>query len=220
MNRREALKARGAMAAGVFVQPSKSGDRNLAEEREAALQEASLWARRMSRAVDEASDLCVDVAYWREQYEQAIELCHGFRDECRKLQAEHDDVTTICANLQAEHDSLLRQQWGATFWNEEGTFAVQLTLYPSHVDACLHYDGEWHEPVRICRVPPSVVHFYQGDWHTEDEWLAHLVEQETGNLSLEIDGERTNVSRTIWAVGDQFTDGTTTGTLAEVLDAG
>ena len=48
-------------------------------------------------------------------------------------------------------------------------------------------------------------HWYDGAWHTEYEWQAHLAEREA--------------PRFIWPIGDEFTDGTTTGTLEEVLDA-
>lgn len=52
-------------------------------------------------------------------------------------------------------------------------------------------------------------------WYTQYEQC-----QPQDNLTVEIDGEWDGgPPRIIWNIGDQFTDGTTTGTLAEVLDA-
>ena len=141
MNRREALKAMGTMAAAVFVQPSKSVDRTAELETDLEIEQAAADAW-----FDEASDLSVAVAYWREQYEQA--------------RAELEAVTMLYANLQTEHEQM---------HDAYNSLIKELAIAKGYIQEI--EQGHW----------------YQGDWHTEDEWRAHLAEQEAGTLAEVLD---------------------------------
>ena len=194
---------------------------------------AEYWRTRALRLATEVTSLTEQCEWLTESLQQPIERCDGQICELGDL-----------ANF--------------TAWNPDGTAAICKRTTP---DGCC-----------------EVHHFYLGDWHTEDEWRAHLLEQDRdsaaaievpngpymydpkdvnvmycipggryrdlddgrtwtwddqsqrkwyghydndGNLTIYIEGEQdTPPPRTIWPTDDnKFTDGITTGTLAEVLGA-
>ena len=141
----------------------------------------------------------------RKLYRLALKRYEELREKYRLRTLERD---------QAQKDA---EYWFQAYLQE----SLDSTALAEHLDAEV---GFWHEQYEQALDKLRMVKFDRWVWKQETlSWREthgfSIDSNEDGNLTVEIDGEWTNAPRTIWTEGDEFTDGTVRGTLAEVLNA-